>query len=219
MRPLISIVIIFLVNSCTPRSEKTTDENVLLDTLPIPKDSSAHYFQTKNNWRDTINNALDTFVTTWFSEMLFALKEPILNSYQGEKEIYRFTWLRTFHNPISIRVEKLGEDIKVFSKQCDGEGGYEPGQLILNKNFSLSQDDYEALNNKIEQSNFWNLPTENRENQGTDGSEWVFEAIKNHNYHLVVRWSPFDEKLKDFRAIGEYLISLSKLKIPKEEIY
>jgi hypothetical protein len=30
----------------------------------------------------------------------------VLVDYQGDSEIYRFTWLRTFHKPIAIRIQK-----------------------------------------------------------------------------------------------------------------
>ena len=34
------------------------------------------------------------------------MEEPVLSSYKGDKEIYRFTWLRTFHHPVAVRLEK-----------------------------------------------------------------------------------------------------------------
>src|SRR5687767_3485207 len=78
------------------------------DTLPPPSDSSTLYFNLKPQ-QDTTPNALDSFVNEWYSQMLFALHEPVLKDYQGEMEIYRFTWLRSFHNPAVVRVEKKGD--------------------------------------------------------------------------------------------------------------
>src|SRR5688572_21186821 len=131
LRSLLFILIILLATSCSAGTDKTSDVEAIFDTLPLPTDSSIFYFMTKSSWQDTTNNALDTFVNTWYSKMLFALKEPILNNYNGDKEIYRFTWLRTFHHPVSIRLEKQNNVVKLFTKVCNGAGGYEPGQLIV----------------------------------------------------------------------------------------
>jgi hypothetical protein len=185
------------------------------DTLPLPTDSTAFYFKAKTNRKDTVNGALDTFVNTWYSKMLFALKEPILNNYQGEKEICRFTWLRTFHHPVSVRLEKQGDIVKLFTKVCNGAGGYESGGLISDKTSKLTLQEYSLLIDKINDTKFWSLPTEMHDD-GTDGAEWIVEIFKENKYHVVTRNTPFEERHGNFRIIGEYLISLSKL--DKKEI-
>jgi len=211
MRPLLIIpVIVFLTASCTTQDSKTIQTNNKFDTLPLPIDSSSFYFDTKSNWKDTVANALDTFVNSWYSKMLYALKEPILKNYEGDKEIYRFTWLRTFNHPVSVRLEKQRETIKVFSKVCEGAGGYEPGKLVFDTTISLTQKQIETINIRLDNAKFWTLPTESREDSGMDGSEWIIEVYKDKKYHMVVRWTP--EKGTAFRAIGESLISISQIK-------
>lgn len=143
--------------------------------------------------------------------MLFGLKEPILSNYKGDKEIYRFTWLRTFHHPVSIRLEKQNNIIKLFAKVCNGAGGYEPGQIIVDTSFSVTMNDYNLLTQKIKETNFWNLQTENNDNSGKDGSEWIIEAVKDNKYHMVVRRTPTRERQGNFLDVGEYLIALSKI--------
>ena len=142
--------------------------------------------------------------------MLFALKEPILKDYKGDKEIYRFTWLRTFNHPVSVRLEKQGNVINLFSKVCNGAGGYEPGKIIFDKTISLTQKQVDTINIKLDISKFWNLQTESSENNGMDGSGWIIEVYKNNKYHMVVRWTP--KKGTIFRTIGEYLFSISQIK-------
>ena len=176
----------------------------------MPLDSSSFYFKTKNNWKDTVTDALDTFVNSWYSKMLFALNEPILKDYKSDKEIYRFTWLRTFNHPVLIRLEKQGDIIKLFSKVCNGSGGYEPGKIIFDTTINLTQKQVDTTNIKLHNAKFWTLPTESREDNGMDGSEWIIEVYKNNKYHMVVRWTP--EKGTIFRTIGEYLISISQIK-------
>ena len=181
------------------------------DTLPIPLDSSVFYFKVKSNWKATTINTLDTFVNSWYSKMLFGLKEPILKNYQGDKEIYRFTWLRTFHHPVSLRIEKQGNIIKLFIKVCNGAGGYDPKKIIFDTTINATTKQFKTLLQKIDNINFWNLITEQRYDTGKDGSELIIEAIKDNKYHMVTRWTPSIQRQRNFRSVGEYLISISNL--------
>lgn len=218
MRTLLSILtVIFLAVSCTTANDKTIRADNKFDSLPFPVDSATFYFKAKANWQDNTQDALDTFVNQWYSKMLFSMKEPVLSNYQGNKEIYRFTWLRTFHHPVSIRLEKQNNIIKLFSKVCNGAGGYEPGQLIFDTTLNVTADQYKSLIQKIENINFWALKTEQRDVAGKDGSEWIIEAIKNNKYHIVTRWTPSEERHGNFRSVGEYLISLSKINSKETE--
>ena len=211
MKTLLYILTIsFLTISCKSQTDRT---NSKFENLSTPKDSTALYFNLKKDQNDTLTqNALDNFVNNWFSKMLFSLNEPIIKDYKGNKEIYRFTWLRTFHHPVSIRLEKQYDEIKIITKVCNGAGGYEPGKLIQDTTFSVKQETYEKLLEKINNSNFWNLPTEKTNDNGMDGSEWIIETLKDNNYHLVIRWTPRKDDLKTFREIGEYLISISEIR-------
>jgi hypothetical protein len=212
LRTLISIAtIIFLVSSCNTGSDKTSVSDNKFDILPLPLDSTTFYFKTKPDWKDDTQNALDTFVNQWYSKMLFTMKEPVLSSYKGNKEIYRFTWLRTFHHPVAVRLEKQNNIIRLFSKVCNGAGGYEPGQLIFDTTLIVTDNQYKSLTQKIENINFWNLKTEQRDDAGNDGSEWIIEAVKDNNYHMVTRWTPSEGRQGSFRSVGEFLVSLSKI--------
>lgn len=206
----IILAIVFITVSCTTRDNKTSQKNNKFDILPLPIDSSSFFFNTKNSWRDTVTDAVDTFLNAWYSKMLFALKEPILKDYKGGKEIYRFTWLRTFNHPVSIRLEKQDDVIKLFSKVTNGAGGYEPGKIVFDTTIDLSQKQVDITNSKLNYVKFWSLPTELTDRNGNDGSEWIIEVYKDGRYHMVVRWTP--EKGTAFRAVGEYLLSISQRK-------
>lgn len=216
MRPIISILLLLFVSaSCSTTTDKTLKADNQFDTLPFPLDSSTFYFRTKVTWQDSTQNALDTLVNTWYSKMLFGLKEPVLSNYQGDMEIYRFTWLRTFHHPVSVRLEKQNDVIMLFSKVCNGAGGYQPGQLIFDTAFNVTVDQYKLLTQKIDEIYLWRLTTEQRDDMGDDGSEWILEAVKDNKYKMVTRWTPSVERQGNFRSVGKYLVSISK--INKEE--
>ena len=204
------MTILFLTSSCKIGADKTINSNSKFDTLPLPIDSAIFYFKTKSNWHDTTINAVDSFANSWYSKMLYSLQEPVLKNYNGNKEIYRFTWLRTFNHPVSIRLEKQGDIVNLFSKVCDGAGGYEPGKIIFNTTINLTEKEVDIANITLDNAKFWTLQTESKEDNGKDGSQWIIEVFKNSKYHMVVRWTL--KKGTAFRAIGEYLISISQIK-------
>ena len=99
--------------------------------------------------------------------------------------------------------------IKLFSRVCNGAGGYDPGKIIFDTAINLTQKEIDTTNIKLDDAKFWTQQTEAREDNGKDGSEWISEVFKNNKYHMVVRWTP--EKGTAFRAVGEYLISISQI--------
>jgi hypothetical protein len=60
------------------------------------------------------------------------------------------------------------------------------------------------------------MPTESDKSNGKDGSEWVIEAIKDNNYKMVIRWSPFLRDETKFRQLGEALLLISKIQSETE---
>lgn len=211
LRLLIFILLLLSVGvSCSSVKDKSIKENNDFDTLSAPLDSSILYFQTTLNSHDSTPNTLDSFENTLYSKMLFGLREPILSDYHGDKEIYRLTWLRTFHHPVSVRLEKQNEVIMLFSKVSNGAAGYEPGQLIFDTVLNVAKEQYKQLTRKLDEIGFWELPTEQPNDMVKDGSNWILEVVKDNNYHMVTRWNP-RERVSNFRIVGEYLITISKI--------
>lgn len=158
----------------------------------------------------------DTFVVTWYSKHLSAMNEPIIYSDKSEREIYRFIWLRTFHNPIAIRIEKTDNSYFLYWKLCDGAGGYEPGNLVVNEQQKIDKLIWDTFIAKLNQIDFWNLPTSIK-SFGLDGSEWILEGKTSNNYHVVDRWMP-NENSK-FYSCCDFLIGLTDLIIKKKDKY
>lgn len=152
----------------------------------------------------------------WYSKHLKALQEPILFNQSTEKQIFRFTWLRSFHNPIAIRLEKRNDNVILYWKLCNGAGGYEPGELIINRSKELSSKEWNEFNSMIKQSSFWTSKSVVNEILGTDGAQWILEGINMGNYQVVDRWTPSEN---DFKKCCLYLLNMTDLNIPKREIY
>jgi hypothetical protein len=172
------------------------------------------------------------FKEQWYSDQLRDLKEPSLwqVSKTQKAQTYRFLWLRSFHHPISVRLD-VGEDgtAVVTTKITSGQGGDEPRKLIVNKSHSLTKEQTAWFLDRIKETGFWDLPTyETTEDKvgptgektvevHVDGAEWILEGVKDGKFKIVDRWSP--EK-GSVRALGlTMLTDLAKLKLLYEEVY
>ena len=104
----------------------------------------------------------DTFRNACYSIYLLALREPLLFNKREDKEIYRFTWLRSFHNPVAIRIEKAHGKYRIVWKVCDGSGtfdGYSPGILVESKQREIKEQDWDKFIELLTETDFWNMPT------------------------------------------------------------
>jgi len=163
---------------------------------------------------NTLNNS---FIEEWYSRQLSAMKEPILINDTSTDEVYRFTWLRTFDNPITIRIERNNDSYSISWKQCDGDGGYHPGELIVDNKLKLEKQSWELFLIKLNKIDFWNLPTIKNNELGLDGSQWILEGRSGNIYHVVDRWTP--RKESQYYQCCDLLISLTELEIDNERKY
>ena len=153
------------------------------------------------------------FHLNWYSEFLSALDEPVLSDTLNTK-IYRFTWLRSFHHPVVIRLENNNDTISLFWKMSDGEGGYSAGKIIIDEKKSLTPADWNKINGAINSIGFWNLPTTEDRMLGTDGAQWILEGKRLGKYHVVDRWSG-----GEISSLCKDLLNMTDLKIKEDEIY
>jgi hypothetical protein len=196
MRQITGITIVLLLfSSCTVRIKNNLisnyiDSSIKTDENNIPLDSNQFYFPVRL-FRDTsIPWSNDTFVVSWYSEQLRAMKEPLLFNKRENKDIFRFTWLRTFDNPIVIRIEKEQHSIKLYWKLCDGAGGYDPGKMTISEERTINEETWNRFVKLTKEARFWEMGTIEKEPTGLDGEQWILEGKDNSQYHVVHRWSP-----------------------------
>ena len=148
--------------------------------------------------------------------MLAAMKEPSL-SCGAANTAYRFTWLRTFSAPIAFRVTRKGENFSLTSIETDGKGGYAPGRVKRRETRVVTLSQAQPLLDAIGVTDFWNIATERiPPDVGTDGSQWIIEAVDGTRYHVVERWTPSQEPVHD---IGLAFIKLSGWTFAPAEMY
>lgn len=158
------------------------------------------------------NEWQNQFTVNWYSKHLMAMDEPSLFSLQNYTgESYRFLWLRTFDNPIAIRLWRSSDQRFITVKQLDGKGGYEPGKLIINKTRTVDEREWGIFNDHLEQSCYWDLPRVGGEG-GQDGAQWIVEGSREGRYHIVDHWSP---KSGSYRELCLYLLKLAEIQIDK----
>ena len=122
--------------------------------------------------------------------------------------------LRTFDNPIVIRIENDNDTISIHWKVSDGAGGYRTRRDIESESNKLSKEDWELIENEIDSIDFWNLPTVESGLMGTDGSQWILEGKTLGKYKVVDRWCG-----GKISSVCRELIQLTNLKLKKDDIY
>ncbi|MDB4924074.1 hypothetical protein [Mucilaginibacter sp.] len=160
------------------------------------------------------NSGITSFENLWYSLKLEAMNEPVIYKHKSGVNSYRFTWLRSFHHPIAIRINKNNNVYSIYWKMSDN-GKYE--KLVTDKHKIISKATWDLFESKLKQLDYWKMGTNSNERSGMDGAQWILEGKKANTYHLIVRWSP-ESKSKYYQCC-DYLIGLTDLKIPAREKY
>jgi hypothetical protein len=185
----------------------SSGETIAAELLDCPSKNSSNYYFPQGTLAPQ-NAQIDELSRSWYSKHLHSMREPSLSC--GSTGLtYRFTWLRTFHHPVVIRVVDSGRMGSLLAVELDGAGGYEPGKLIRRQESTLSKTQLLELKSLFASTSFWTLPTP-KETSGMDGSEWIIEVTDNGRYHVVVRWTPTSGVARD---IGMRFLHLAKWKL------
>jgi hypothetical protein len=186
-----------------------------LNSLGQRPTSSVKYFPDSS-----LDLRRDHFKSDWYSVQLDALQEPSLYQMANtpNAESYRFLWLRSFNNPIAVRLDPKPDGTSVLTtKVASGAGGFRPGVLTENSSHLLTREQTKAFLSKVTEVGFWDAPNPVNDQRGTDGSQWIIEGVKGNHYHVVDRWSPTNGVA---RQLGLLLaLDLAKIAMPKNDIY
>jgi hypothetical protein len=123
---------------------------------------------------------------------------------------YRFLWLRTFHQPVTIRMD-IRNDFRtatLTAKVTDGKGGYESGKLVFVEKTAVTEQSLTHVLDLVDRCEFWDLPSIDRRSIGFDGAQWIIEGRRGGKYHLVDRWSP---EPGPFRELALTFLDLAKV--------
>lgn len=132
---------------------------------------------------------LGDFVSGWYSKHLAAMDEPSLLDLASRGETaMRFLWLRTFHEPIAVRMQRVDGGAHLVAMRLSGEGGYEPGVVEVWRERALAASDWDRVEAALLDAGFETIPM--KAGLGADGAQWIIERAKDGEYRMVDRWSP-----------------------------
>ena len=156
---------------------------------------------------------MSKFKVDWYSRLLSKARETSLyeasdSKREPAKRTVRFTWLRSFHHPIVIRVQWEGkDDVRLIAKELSGSGGDEPGHVQKGLDRRLSEAEILQVRTGIFQSPlFLEAPKVCDVGFNVDGAQWIVEGGFGRAYRLVDRWSPRDGEV---RRTGLLLLKLT----------
>lgn len=146
----------------------------------------------------------------WLSKYLATQSEPTFSCLGEDVEAYRLLYIPAFDSPTSIRIWRQQDEYWMTLKQLDADwsplvGG---GGLKLSTTRPLKNDEWAQFKHLLSRTNFWSMPSPDVKEPGLDGYSITLEGKSEGRYHVVYRWLPDDDVLKE--ACG-YLLRISNL--------
>ena len=158
---------------------------------------------------------VDDTVLASFAEALAKAGEPALATPRDDgRTIVRFTWLRSFHAPIVLRLTVLPDGAGHLDMvRLSGLGGYELGSVEDRQRWDVASTDIAAVLQAADPARL--RPVEpGCGPPGADGAGWLIERQDARGFQFASRWSPRDGVV---REVGMLLLQLGGSS--DEEIY
>jgi hypothetical protein len=144
---------------------------------------------------------------SYYTFYLAAMKEPSLQVAEAGAEDFhfRFTWLRSFHDPVSVRVWSHQGKVQCHYVALGGKSQGSPGTPKDGQTFVLNQEQAQAMETLASVQEFWTPLNEQEEMMGgTDGAMWIFEWKDALGYRLSKIWTPSAHTPENYRnAFGD----------------
>ncbi len=137
---------------------------------------------------------------SYYTRYLSALKELSLRrELKGEEEfLFRFTYLRSFDDPLVVSVTRIGDTLKIRAAILEMSDDYRPDGIVHDENLTFDVDDAKDVLAKINSDEFWQpLNDAERFCEGLDGSRWIFEIHDETGYRMIAPWSPASNIVPD----------------------
>lgn len=177
---------------------------------------------------------------SYYTRYLAAMKEPSLMPQPKSADAFalRFTWLRSFHDPIAVRIWRDGDQYRIRAVRLARQQDYRPGPPTNDATRPLTKVELAEIQRMTKANDLWK-PLNEQELLATgasgDGSQWIFERLNQRDYSMLDLWSPTGygieeykkhgvdvSKIRDFKAfvrLGLYLLRITKLTPNDDDIY
>ena len=195
-----------------------------IESSPLP---NQQYFPTG------VFDTPHSFRERWYSSTLSALREPSLFALRNDKsiQVYRFLWLPSFQRPISIRLTINADGTgSIVTRSVDSHAGLlarptsDTGKLIRDTTIGVDHAQTKEVLAQLQHLAFWSMPTEEEQAAPpslgavsggrpfrqliADGSQRIFEGLRDGEYHAVDRVSPDHNS---YSRLCKYLFRLGKV--------
>ena len=152
-------------------------------------------------------------VARQYARYLGELHEPDLRAPRDTGEMYRALWLRSFHEPVSVRIFSKGEKYVVVTVQGSRRDSTE-----------LAARAWNTLHLRNAMRDFWTtepIPLPDGV-IGADGARWILEGRHGRQYHVVDWWSP-QERAEGveggYRRLFLEILSLGSVCVQPDAVY
>ena len=137
-----------------------------------------------------------------------AMREPQLScGVSADDESYRFLWLRSFHDPVAIRVYRRGSQYGLVAVVLAyREGGGDLGGVKKRVDKALSAAEWRQAVAVLEEVDFWRMKTNPRDTFGIDGALWTVEGRHAGRYYIAQRKGGLELGL-----VGKQFLKLANL--------
>jgi Leucine Rich Repeat (LRR) protein len=161
---------------------------------------------------------ISNYSVDWYSEDLYAMKEPSLWSLSKEDPkavVLCFVWLPSFDPSVAVRVVLSDQGAKLHAVQLDAVSGYLGGKPTVRKSVTLTREQCAELKRLVDDAGFWSMPSNCVEHGVEDGASYVFEGVNEGKYHVVDANSSrdLDDRYRRYKALCEAMIKLSGLDV------
>lgn len=192
-------LLVFLA-ACNNGSKKI---DVVKDKMiqAVPIDSRVKYFpyDTSKINRNVLEN--------WGNEVLFSLREPLLNTYTGDGNFLRLTWLRAFENPIVVRINRFGDTSYINLKELKIKQNPADNPIILKDTIiNIENERWDEILLSVNQNNFWQSMYSDT-SLSKDGATWFLECRLTNRYKVIQRWDDGYLSSKELINYGVPLIN------------
>lgn len=138
---------------------------------------------------------------------LSAMHEPQLScGASADEESYRFLWLRSFHDPVAIRVYRRGGQYGLVAVVLEYRTGGDLGGVKKRVDKALSVTEWRLAVAMLEEVGFWRMKTNPDDTIGIDGASWIVEGRRTGRYHMADRQGAFE-----LEPIGRVFVKLANL--------
>jgi len=169
-------------------------------------DSNVQYFPI-----DSLSSHGEAYhVRDWASEVLFNLREPVLYNYLGEGEFVRLTWLKTFYNPVVVRVSNFNDTVYASIKILKSKSSENDTLEILKDTIRyLPLQKWQRILASLGENNYWSSKQQDTAMGAKDGIPWLLECKLHNKYHYVKRWDEGNLSSKELNLYAKELIDIA----------